>query len=175
MLRAHHEKFGPLALVHFDAHSDTWREDGKRLDHGTMFFHAAEEGLVDPARSVQVGIRTYNDETHGFNILDAERVHAEGAAATAAEIKRIVGDARAYLTFDIDCLDPSCAPGTGTPVAGGLTTAQAQAILRGLAGIDFVAMDMVEVAPVYDHAQITALAAAHLCLDYLCLQAARRR
>ena len=175
LLRAHHGVHGPLALVHFDAHSDTWREDGRRLDHGTMFFHAAEEGLVDPAASVQVGLRTHNDETHGFNILDAGWVHAQGVAAAAAEIKRVVGGRKAYLTFDIDCLDPSVAPGTGTPVCGGLDIAQAQGILRALGGIDFVAMDMVEVAPVYDHAQITALAAAHLTLDYLCLIAAGRR
>ncbi len=179
LLRAHAAAHGPLALVHFDAHSDTWRDDpppgeAPRVDHGTMFFHAAREGLVDPAHSVQIGIRTHNDETHGFTILDADRVHAGGTARIAGEIKRVVGDRPAYLTFDIDCLDPAYAPGTGTPVCGGLTTAQAQGILRGLDGIDFVAMDVVEVAPAYDSAQITALAAASLALDYLCLRAARR-
>lgn len=180
LLRAHHAIMGPLSLVHFDAHSDTWRDDPApgetpRIDHGTMFFHAAREGLVDPAHSIQIGMRTHNDETHGFTVHDAEWVHANGVAATIAEIKRVVGYRRAYLSFDIDCLDPAFAPGTGTPVAGGLTTQQAQAILRGLGDIDFVAMDMVEVAPPYDVSEITALAAAHLTLDYLCLRALRKR
>jgi len=179
LLRAHRAVHGPLALVHFDAHSDTWRDDPKpgapaRIDHGTMFFHSAREGLVDPACSVQVGIRTHNDETHGFTVLDAEQVHRRGTEAITAEIKRVVGQRRAYLTFDIDCLDPGCAPGTGTPVAGGLSTAQAQAILRGLRDLDIVGMDIVEVAPPYDVSQITALAAVHLAADYLCLRALRK-
>lgn len=180
LLRAHHAVMGPLALVHFDAHSDTWRDDPApgeppRIDHGTMFFHAAREGIVDAAHSIQVGMRTHNDETHGFTVRDAEWVHERGVAATIEEIRRVVGDRRAYLTFDIDCLDPAFAPGTGTPVSGGLTTQQARAILRGLDGIDFVAMDLVEVAPPYDISQITALAGAHLTLDYLCLRALRRK
>ncbi len=174
LLRAHERVHGPLSLVHFDAHSDTWREDEKRVDHCTMFFHAAREGLVDPARSVQVGLRTYNDETHGFNILDAPWVHERGVEAAIGEIKRVVGGNKAYLTFDIDCLDPSFAPGTGTPVCGGLSTAQALGILRGLAEVDFVAMDVVEVAPAYDSAQITALAAASMAVEYLCLLASKR-
>lgn len=175
ILRAHHAVHGPLSLVHFDAHSDTWAEDDKRVDHGTMFYHAAKEGLVDPARSVQVGLRTHNDQTHGFNILDAPWVHENGIKATVAEILRVVGDHKAYLTFDIDCLDPSFAPGTGTPVCGGLSTHQALGIMRGLQAVNFVAMDVVEVAPVYDHSEITALAAATLALDYLSLLAAKRR
>jgi agmatinase len=174
LLRAHSKAHGRLALVHFDAHSDTWREDEKRLDHGTMFFHAAREGFIDPAHSVQVGIRTHNDETHGFTILDADHVHDNGAERTIAEIKQVVGDRKAYLTFDIDCLDPSCAPGTGTPVVGGLTTRQALRILRGLQEIDFVAMDVTEVSPPYDTAEITALAGATLALEYLCLRATRK-
>jgi agmatinase len=174
LLRAHHEVHGPLSLVHFDAHTDTWCEEEKRLDHGTMFYHAAKEGLVDPGRSVQVGIRTHNEETLGFNILDANWVHEKGVAATIAEIERVVGQNKAYLTFDIDCLDPSFAPGTGTPVCGGLSTAQALGILRGLAGLDLVAMDLVEVAPVYDSAEITSLAGATLALEYLCMLASKR-
>jgi agmatinase len=165
---------GPLSLIHFDAHSDTWREDGKRIDHGSMFFHAAQEGLVAPGRSVQIGIRTGNHETHGFNILHADWVHENGPAAAVATIKRVVGDHKAYVTFDIDCLDPSFAPGTGTPVCGGLSTHQALAILRGLGELDLVAMDVVEVAPAYDSAEITALAAATLGLHYLCLLAAKK-
>ncbi len=172
LLRAHAAVHGPLSLVHFDAHSDTWREDGERIDHGTMFFHAAQQGLVVPERSVQVGIRTHNDETHGFTVLDAPWVHRNGASAVVEEIKRVVGGNKAYLTFDIDCLDPSFAPGTGTPVIGGLTPVQAREILCSLTGIDFVGMDIVEVSPMYDVGDITSLAAATLALDYLCLRGA---
>lgn len=172
LLRAHAKRYGPLSLVHFDAHSDTWADEEGRVDHGTMFYHAAREGIVDPGRSVQIGIRTHNSDRLGFTWIDAAFVHEHGVAATVAEIRRIVGRHKAYLTFDIDCLDPAFAPGTGTPVTGGLSTAQAQAALRALSDIDFVAMDVVEVAPAYDTAEITALAAATLALDYLCLKAA---
>ncbi len=175
LLRAHASHYGgPLALVHFDAHSDTWRDEDGRIDHGTMFYHAVKEGIVDVARSVQIGIRTHNEDRLGFTWLDAAWVHEHGPAATAEETRRIVGDARAYLTFDVDCLDPACAPGTGTPVTGGLSTWQAQSIVRGLGGIDFVGMDVVEVAPAYDVAENTALAAASIALDYLCLLARDR-
>ena len=173
LLRAHAKRHGMLSLVHFDAHSDTWRDD--KLNHGTMFFHAMQEGLIDPERSVQVGIRTHNPETHGFTILDAGTVHREGTAAIADRIKRVVGDNHAYLTFDIDCLDPSCAPGTGTPVCGGLSSFQAADILVRLDGIDFVGMDLVEVAPLYDVGEITALAGATLALHYLSLRASQRQ
>lgn len=172
LLRAQAKRHGPLSLVHFDAHSDTWRE-AARYDHGAMFFHAIEEGLIDPRRSIHIGIRSHNDETHGFTLLDAPWVHDKGAAAVIAEIERVAGGHRAYLTFDIDCLDPSCAPGTGTPVIGGLTTHQAQSIMRGLGEMDFVAMDLVEVAPIYDVGEITSLAAATLAVDFLCLRAAK--
>lgn len=171
IIRAHAKRHGGISLVHFDAHTDTEDDDEGRVDHGTMFFHAAKEGIVDPSRSVQIGIRTHHRNTHGFNILDAAWVHNNSIEATVSEIRRIVGQHKAYLTFDIDCLDPSFAPGTGTPVVGGLSTYQAQSIIRGLVDIDFVAMDMVEVAPAYDNAEITALAAASLVLDYLCLRA----
>ena len=175
LLKAHAEKHGPLALVHFDAHCDTTKTEPGALSHGTMFYHAAREGLVDPARSIQIGIRTFYEETYGFTVLEAPWVHEQGAAAAADEIRRVVGDTRAYLSFDIDCLDPAFAPGTGTPVPGGLSTAQALAILRGLGGIDFAGMDIVEVAPAYDHAEVTALAAASLAYEYLVLLAARRK
>lgn len=171
LLRAHAKKYGPLSLVHFDAHSDTWRDDN--YNHGTMFFHAIEEGLIDPKRSIHVGLRTYNPEHHGFTILEAPWVHEHGVAATIAEIERVAGGHQCYLTFDIDCLDPSYAPGTGTPVVGGLTTHQATSIIQGLGAMDFVAMDLVEVAPIYDIGEITALAAATLMLDFLCLRAAK--
>jgi agmatinase len=175
LLKAHARRHGPLSLIHFDAHSDTWNdaEGTGRVDHGTMFFHAAREGLVDPKASVQIGLRTHNDDHLGFNVLDAPWVHERGAQAAASEARRIVGGRKAYLTFDIDCLDPAFAPGTGTPVAGGLSSAQALAIMRGLAGIDFVGMDIVEVAPAYDVGEITALAAAHLAHEWLALYASR--
>lgn len=174
LLKAHAKKHGaPLSLIHFDAHSDTWADEDDRVDHGTMFYHAAKQGLVDPARSVQVGLRTTNDETLGFNILDAQFVQEHGIASTIERIRSAVGDHSAYLTFDIDCLDPSCAPGTGTPVCGGLTSYQALEILRGLAGINVVGMDVVEVAPAYDVGEITALAAAALAMEMLYLYACR--
>jgi len=171
LLRAHAKRHGPLALIHFDAHSDTWSDEDGRIDHGTMFFHAAREGIVLPERSVQIGIRTHNHDPMGFTWLDAAWVHENGVAAVIAETRKIVGDHPAYLTFDIDCLDPSCAPGTGTPVVGGLSTFQAQSIIRGLGDVNLIAMDVVEVAPAFDHAEMTSLAAASLALDYLCLRA----
>ena len=131
-----------------------------------------EEGLIDPQRSIHIGVRCHNDETHGFTVLDAPWVHDNGAAAVIAEIERVVGDGKAYLTFDIDCLDPSFAPGTGTPVVGGLSTHQVQRIMIGLGNIDFVGMDLVEVAPIYDVGEITSLAAATIATDFLCLRAA---
>jgi len=171
VLRAYAAKFGPLSLVHFDAHSDTWSEKTKRLDHGTMFYHAAREGLVDDSRSVQIGLRTTNDEPMNFNILDSRWVHSKGSEAVADEVRRIVGDKPVYLTFDIDCLDPSYAPGTGTPVCGGLSSHQALEIIRGIEGINLVGMDIVEVAPAYDVGEITALAGASLAAEFLCLYA----
>lgn len=173
LLRAHHAVHGPLALVHFDAHSDTWDDDHEH--HGTMFRTAIDEGLIDVERSVHIGLRTFNDDDCGMAILTAPWVHEHGAEAVSTFIRERVKDAPAYLTFDIDCLDPAYAPGTGTPVVGGLTTAQAQAIMFGLVGINFVAMDMVEVSPPYDHAEITALAAATLALDWLCLLASAEK
>lgn len=172
VLKAYSRVHGPLSLVHFDAHSDTWGEDQQTLDHGTMFYHAAREGLVDDTRSVQIGLRTTNDEPMNFNILDARQVHQDSPESVAAEIRRVVGDHKVYLTFDIDCLDPGFAPGTGTPVCGGLSTFQALEIIRGLAGINAVGMDVVEVAPAYDVGEITALAGATIAAEFLCLFAA---
>jgi agmatinase len=173
LLRAHAEKHGPLSLIHFDAHCDTWKDEEGRIDHGTMFYHAAKEGIVDAAHSVQVGMRTFNVDSHGYQVYDADWVHENGAKATIDVIKETVGNRPCYLTFDIDCLDPAFAPGTGTPVIGGLSTQQARKILRGLAGINIVGMDLVEVAPAYDVSEITALAGATLALDMLCLYAKR--
>jgi agmatinase len=172
LLKAHAEKYGPLALIHFDAHSDTWDSGDEGVNnHGTMFRRAYQEGLIDSEKSVQVGIRTKNPDTYGFNILHAPWVFKNGPEATVAEIKRIVGDSRAYLTFDIDCLDPAYAPGTGTPVMGGLTSYLALEIIRGLTGINYVGMDIVEVCPAYDVGDITSLAAATIAADLLCVLA----
>ena len=168
LLKAHAKKYGkPLSLLHFDAHSDTWQDEEGRVDHGTMFWHAAKEGLVDPAHSVQIGLRTTNDDTLGFNILDGPWVHEHGIDAVVRETKKHLGDRPVYLSFDIDCLDPSYAPGTGTPVCGGLTTHQAIQIIRGLIGINLIGMDIVEVAPVYDVGEITALAGATLAVEMI--------
>ena len=176
LLKAHAKVHGPLSLVHFDAHTDTWPDrDVKRIDHGTMFYHAAREGWVVPGRSAQIGIRTTNDEPMGFDIQDARRVHASTPAAVAARIRERVGDHPVYLTFDIDCLDPAFAPGTGTPVSGGLSSHQAFEILRHLDGINLVGMDVVDVSPPYDHAEITSLAGATIALELICLYASRRR
>jgi agmatinase len=173
VLAAHARHHGPLSLVHFDAHSDSWSEDSERVDHGTMFYHAAKSGIVDDTRSVQIGLRTTNDDTLGFNVLDARWVHENGPAAVAQEIKKVVANNKVYLTFDIDCLDPSFAPGTGTPVCGGLSTFQALEIIRNLAGINLVGMDLMEVAPAYDVSEITALAGATIAAELLCLYASK--
>lgn len=173
-LRAMAAKHGPVALVQFDAHPDTWPDDGQRLDHGTMVLRAINDGLIDPFRSCQVGIRTYEDSDHGLDILTAPWIHRHGVDETVAAIRQRVGDAKTYLSFDIDCLDPAFAPGTGTPVPGGLTSAQALEIVRGLGGLDLVGADVVEVAPAYDVSEITAIAAATVAHDILCLMAVRK-
>lgn len=174
LIKAHVRKHGgPLSLLHFDAHSDTWADAEGRIDHGTMFYFAAKEGLVDPATSAQIGLRTSNPDTMGFQVLDAPWVHANGIEATVRQTRKILGDKPVYLSFDIDCLDPSYAPGTGTPVCGGLTSHQAIQILRGLQGINIVGMDIVEVAPAYDVAEITSLAATQLAMEMLYLYANR--
>ncbi|QPR28263.1 agmatinase [Edwardsiella hoshinae] len=173
LLRAHAKHFGKMALVHFDAHTDTYAH-GSLFDHGTMFFHAPNEGLIDPQHSVQIGIRTEYDQDNGFTVLDAAQVNDRGVEATLTEVKRIVGDMPVYLTFDIDCLDPAHAPGTGTPVIGGLTSDRALKLVRGLQDLNIVGMDVVEVAPAYDQSEITALAAATLALEMLYIQAAKK-
>ena len=166
-----------LALIHFDAHVDTWPTNfGQDYAHGSVFYHAIQEGLVDPRRMIQIGIRSPVQRdvwdwtvAQGVTILSALDVHAMGPLAVADRIMAIVGDHQAYLSFDIDTLDPAFAPGTGTPEIGGLASWQAQAILRGLRGVRFVGMDVVEVAPAYDTAEITALAAATIVWEYLAL------
>jgi agmatinase len=175
ILREIAKAHGAVSLVHFDAHTDTERNDNP-YDHGCMFYRAVEEGLVDPTRSVQIGIRTdYDKENDQFNVIDATTVHRIGIEATVADIKKTVGNHQAYLTFDIDALDPAFAPGTGTPVPGGLTSNQALEIFRGIWDIEFIGMDVVEVAPDYDHSEITALVAAQLGLEFICMQAALKQ
>ena len=174
ILRAHAEKYGPIALVHFDAHTDSWPDEDGRLDHGTMFSRAIKENLIDTKHSIQIGIRTHNSNTKGVTILDAPWVHENGINKVINKIIDVVKDAPAYLTFDIDGLDPAYAPGTGTPVSGGLTSAQALGIIRGLGGLNFIGADVVEVAPAYDHADITAIVAATIAHDYLVLRAKQK-
>lgn len=173
LLKAHAAVHGPLSLIHFDAHCDTWPDQEGRLDHGSMFRRAVDEGIVDPTKSVQIGIRTMNDDEYGFTILGAPWVHREGIPAVLDVIEEIVGDNKAYLTFDIDCLDPAFAPGTGTPVSGGLSSAQAIEAIKGMEPLNIVGMDVVEVAPAYDVSEITAYAAAHIAHDFICVQAAK--
>lgn len=170
ILRAYAEKFGPLSVIHFDAHSDLWPDDDlTRIDHGTMMYKAVKTGLVDPATSVQIGIRTTTDDYLGVNVIDARTVHEKGIAHAIAMARDIVGNRPTYVTFDIDCLDPAYAPGTGTPVWGGLHSWQAAAGLRDLAGINMVGGDVVEVSPPYDPTGITAIAGAHVAYDLVCL------
>lgn len=170
ILRAYAEKFGPLAVIHFDAHSDLWVDDDmERIDHGTFLYKAVKLGLIDPARSVQIGIRTMTEDYLGVNVIDARLVHEKGVDWVVERAKSIVGDHPAYLTFDIDCLDPSVAPGTGTPVWGGLHSWQAAAILRDLAGVNMVGGDVVEVSPPYDTTGATAIAGAHVAHELICL------
>lgn len=170
ILRAMAEKHGPLSLIHFDAHSDTWPDDDMaRVDHGTMFYKAVKTGIVDPSRSIQVGIRTFNEDPLGVCTIDAPSVHKMGAEEVVNQIKAVVKDHPVYLTFDIDALDPAYAPGTGTPVWGGLTSAQAAAMLRALAGINIVGGDVVEVSPPFDTTGATAIAGAHVAVELLSL------
>ena len=174
LLRAHAKKHGPLALVQFDAHQDTWRYDGQALSHGNFVVGAVQEGLIDVKRSIQIGIRTIAPETCGLTIVDAYSAHEMGVARLIDFIRTHVGAGGAYLTVDIDVLDPAFAPGTGTPVSGGLSSAELLRILNGLNPIDWRGMDVVEVAPAYDHADITAIAASTVVQHYVQMLAQRK-
>jgi agmatinase len=177
LLRALYKRNGPSALIQFDAHVDTWPENfGQTYAHGSVFYRAIVEGLIEPRRMIQVGIRSPVERAvydwtleQGVTVIAAQDVHAQGPAAIAEKIRQVIGDAAVYLSFDIDALDPGCAPGTGTPEIGGLASWQAQAIIRRLRGLHFVGMDVVEVCPAYDVAEITALAGATMVWEYLCL------
>ncbi|HXX52577.1 MAG TPA: agmatinase [Xanthobacteraceae bacterium] len=177
LLRALAKRRGPPALIHFDAHVDTWPENfGQAYAHGSVFYHAILEGLIESRRMVQIGIRSpvergVHDWTlaQGVTVLTAQNVHEQGPDAIAGQIRQVIGDAPVYMSFDIDALDPAFAPGTGTPEIGGLASWQVQAIIRQLRGLQFIGMDLVEVCPAYDVAEITALAGATIAWEYLCL------
>ncbi|MEZ5923231.1 MAG: agmatinase [Hyphomicrobiaceae bacterium] len=173
LLRAHAGKHGPLAFIQFDAHCDT--DVSKQDHHGVMFHKAVEAGLILPDHAVQVGVRTWYDRTtHKLKVIDADEATALGPKSAAAKIRSIVGDRPTYLTFDIDGLDPAFAPGTGTPVAGGLSSNFALQMLRALSGLEIIGADVVEVSPPHDPAGITALAGATVALDLLYVMATSR-
>jgi agmatinase len=177
LLRALSRRLGPPALIHLDAHLDTWPDTfGQPYGHGSVFYHAIEEQLLEPRRMVQIGVRSpvprhVHDWTldRGVVIISAQEVHASDPETIAGRIREIVGDAPVYLSLDIDVLDPAFAPATGTPEIGGLASWQVQAMLRLMTGVRFVGMDLVEVAPAYDIAEITALAGATMVWEYICL------
>jgi agmatinase len=174
LLKAHAAIHGPLALVQFDAHQDTWFDDGKRIDHGSFVARAVKDGIIDPDRSIQIGIRTHAPEDCGIRIIYGHELEEMRAVDIAYAIVERTGGKKTYLTFDIDCLDPAFAPGTGTPVAGGPSTAKILSVLRQLTQVDIVGADVVEVAPAYDHADITAIAGATVAMHYLGLLAERK-
>lgn len=174
LLKAHVAKHGPLALVQFDAHQDTWDDDNARIDHGTMITRAVKDGLIDVEHSIQIGIRTIATDDYGIEILHALDVEDMNANAVATRILERTHGKKTYLTFDIDCLDPAFAPGTGTPVSGGLSSAKALNILNRLDGLDIVGSDVVEVSPAYDHGEITSIAGATVAM-YMIGRLARRR
>jgi agmatinase len=170
---------GPLALVHLDAHTDV--EPGN-YEHGTVFRHAVEEGLVDPAATIQAGIRGslyFRDDLAlarqmGITVLTIDDCFEMGIPAVIEAIRRTVGERKVYLTLDIDAADPAFAPGTGTPEPGGFTSYQMLQLVRGLKGLDLVGMDLVEVSPPFDQSGVTALLAANLIFEFLCLLALRK-
>lgn len=167
LLKAHCERHGPLSLIQFDAHQDTWNDDGERIDHGTFVSRAVNEGIIDPDRSIQIGIRTHAPDDFDIEIIHGDEVEEMSADEIVKAISNRVGTSPCYLTFDIDCLDPAFAPGTGTPVSGGPSSAKMLSVLRRMGGIDIRGADVVEVAPSYDHAQITAIAGATVMMYIL--------
>lgn len=183
ILRSIARRHGPVGIVHFDAHPDTWDEYfGSKYFHGTPFRRAVEEGLIDPRRMIQVGIRgplygpedfAFHDE-HGIEVLRIEPIKEQGTAWTASRLERLRG-APVYVSFDIDSVDPAFAPATGTPEVGGLTSYEALALVRALQGLTIVGADVVEVSPPYDGpGQITSLLAANLLFEFVSLFALSR-
>lgn len=188
LLREAHARYGqgtPLALVHFDAHCDTWSDHfGEPSGHGTWTHEAIQEGLVSPAHTVQIGLRSAGERSareyvqdRGGLIFTARQLRGLDGAALAPVLEQIrtrIGARPCYLTLDIDCLDPAFAPGTGTPEPGGMTSSQVLTFLEELAPLNWIGMDCVEVAPAYDHAQLTSNAAATFVWTYLCGQVHKR-
>ncbi len=181
LLRSLHRDHGPIAVLHFDAHLDTWDTYfGAPYTHGTPFRRAREEGLLDPAHCLHVGIRgplysredLSSDEVLGFQVIGADDFQTDGLAAVVERIRARIDGAPVYVSVDIDVLDPAHAPGTGTPEAGGLTSRELLGCLRSLVGVDLVGADVVEVAPAYDHAEITGIAAAHVAYELISVLAA---
>lgn len=183
LLRSLHRDHGPVAVLHFDAHLDTWDTYfGAPYTHGTPFRRAGEEGLLDPEHCMHIGIRgplysredLEDDGALGFQIVRADDYESGGTAAAVERMRARLGDRPVYVSVDIDVLDPAHAPGTGTPEAGGLTSRELLGTLRGLAGLNVVGADIVEVAPAYDHAEITGIAAAHVGYELLSVLALDR-
>jgi len=184
LLRAARQRHGKLALIHFDAHCDTWVDHfGEPSGHGTWTYEAIQEGLVDPAKTVQIGLRSSGDRAardyvrdQGGLIYTARDLRGKdggGLSAMVSEICARLGNTPCYLTLDIDCLDPAFAPGTGTPEPGGMSSSQVLTFLEELAPLNLIGMDCVEVAPAYDHAELTSNAAATFVWTYLCGQVAK--
>ena len=170
----------PIGMVHIDAHTDTWDEfQGSKFMHGTPFRRAVEEGLLDPKRTVQIGIRGAQNTEEGWEfslktgmrVIFMEEFTELGMNAVIAEARRVVGDGPTYISFDVDGLDPVYAPGTGTPEVGGITTVEAQALLRGLQGLNLIGGDVVEVAPPFDPTNNTALVGVTMMYEILCVLA----
>lgn len=171
LLKAHAAEHGPLALIQFDAHQDTWPDEGERIDHGSFVTRAVRESIIDPAVSIQIGVRSIAPDDFGIEILFGDDLEEMSARAIAEAIKDRVGSMPCYVTFDIDCLDPAFAPGTGTPVAGGPSSAKMLSVIRRLGSLDIKGADVVEVSPPYDHADITAIAGSTIAMYMLGLQA----
>jgi len=182
LLRAVNQKHGPVAVLHFDAHLDTWDTYfGAPITHGTPFRRASEEGLIDLTASCHVGTRgplyskqdLDDDERLGFSIVSSVDIEERGIEAAIERVRRRVGDRPLYISIDIDVLDPAHAPGTGTPEAGGMTSRELLRMLRALSDLDIVGADVVEVSPAYDHAQLTGIAASHVVYELVTLMAGR--
>jgi len=185
LLRAHSARFGPLAVVHFDSHPDTWQEEFKDqpYSHGTPFIRAIEEGLIDTSAYLQVGLRGPTSSSHdlqdsrqlGAITLPIGQVFEMGIPAVVDTIQKTIGARPVYISLDIDAVDPAFAPGTGTPEVGGLSSFQMLQLVRGLRGLNLVGFDLVEVSPPYDHSEITAILAANLVFEFLSLLALLKR
>lgn len=185
LLRAHAAKHGPLAVVHFDSHPDTWESEfeGQLYSHGTPFRHAIQEGLIDTEAYIQVGIRGSTSAPHdyqdaknlGAKLLAIEEVFERGIPNVSAYLRQVVGNKPTYISLDIDAVDPAFAPGTGTPEVGGLTSFQMLQLVRGLRGLNIVGFDLVEVNPSFDHGDITAILAANLVFEFLSLLAVQKQ